>query len=214
MIGLGLLLLVLVLLALRQPLMIILSLIAAYIHWFWGDAELSYLVEDLWLAVDKEALLSIPMFILVGAVMTRGSLASRLIDLAVAATRNMRSGLGVASILSVPFLPPFQFIARSRCWRSGAILYPALIKQGYSKSFSLGALSSGATLGIIIPPSIPLILYGIATETSIVQPVCTAGIIPGLILIRVVCRLFRNWSTAMFLTADSPFTSGWDAVKS
>ena len=63
----------------------------------------------------------------------------------------------------------------------GSIAYPSLVKEGYSKPFSLGALAAGGTLGVIIPPSIPMILYGIATETSIVD-LFTAGIIPGLIL--------------------------------
>lgn len=176
-----LILLVLLLLVFRQPVMIILGLVAAYIHWIWGDGELIYLVEDLWLSVDKEALLSIPMFILVGAVMTRGSLASRLIDLAIALTARMRSGMGVASIISCAIFAAISGSSPVTLIAVGSILYPALCKQGYDRGFSLGALSSGATLGIIIPPSIPLILYGIATETSIVS-LFTAGIIPGLIL--------------------------------
>lgn len=199
------LLLVILLLALRQPVMIILGLVAAYIHWFWGDGELIYLVEDIWLSIDKEALLSIPMFILVGAVMTRGSLASRLIDLAVALTRNMRSGLGVASIFSCAIFAAISGSSPVTLIAVGAILYPALCKQGYDKSFALGSLTSGATLGIIIPPSIPLILYGIATETSIVS-LFTAGLIPGLILALVLAG-YAWVKNKHLVPPESPFES-------
>lgn len=73
----------------------------------------------------------------------------------------------------------------------GTILYPALLEHGYPKRFALGALTSGGTLGIIIPPSIPLILYGIVTETSIAD-LFIAGIIPG-ILIAVVLAGYSFW---------------------
>ncbi|MFZ9089102.1 MAG: type II secretion system F family protein, partial [Planctomycetaceae bacterium] len=63
----------------------------------------------------------------------------------------------------------------------GAIAYPALLQDGYSRKFALGVLVTGGTLGVIIPPSIPMILYGIVTETSIVE-LFTAGILPGLFL--------------------------------
>ena len=70
-----LLMIILGLLVLRQNIVIILAVAVAYMHLFWGDGDALYLVEDAWIAIDKEALLSIPMFILVGAVMTRGSIA-------------------------------------------------------------------------------------------------------------------------------------------
>jgi C4-dicarboxylate transporter DctM subunit len=180
-----LLLIVFAMLALRQNIIVILAVAVAYVHLVWGDGDVLYLAEDAWIAIDKEALLSIPMFILVGAVMTRGSIARRLIDVMIALTHKRRGGLGAASILSCAVFAAISGSSPVTLLAVGAILYPALLQQNYSRHFALGALTSGGTLGIIIPPSIPLIIYGIATETSIVD-LFLAGLIPGLILTGVM----------------------------
>jgi C4-dicarboxylate transporter DctM subunit len=158
-----------------------------------GDGDILYLLEDAWIAIDKEALLSIPMFILVGAVMTRGSIAEKLIDVAVALTRNLKGGLGAASIISCAVFAAISGSSPVTLLAVGAVLYPALLQQNYPKSYALGALTSGGTLGIIIPPSIPLIIFGIATETSIVD-LFLAGLLPGILLTgtMVVYSLWRN----------------------
>ncbi|NDW54279.1 TRAP transporter large permease [Aliiroseovarius sp. PrR006] len=188
-----LLAIIILLLALRQNIMIILAVAVSYMHLVWGDGDILYLLEDAWIAIDKEALLSIPMFILVGAVMTRGSIAEKLIDIAIALTRNLRGGLGAASILSCAVFAAISGSSPVTLLAVGAVLYPALLQQNYPKSYALGALTSGGTLGIIIPPSIPLIIFGIATETSIVD-LFLAGLLPGLLLtgVMVVYSLWRN----------------------
>lgn len=182
---------IVVLLALRQNLMIILGLCLAYVHVFWGDGNVLYLLEDSWVAIDKEALLAIPLFILVGTVMTRGSIASRLIDIAISFSQDLRGGLSVAAILSCAVFAAISGSSSVTLLSVGAILYPAMIGEGYSEKFSLGALTAGGTLGIIIPPSIPLIIYGIATETSIVN-LFIAGLLPGLLL-TVVMVVYSLW---------------------
>ncbi len=189
----ALLLIVVALLALRQNIIIILAVVVAYLHLVWGDGDVLYLLEDAWIAIDKEALLSIPMFILVGAVMTRGTIAEKLIDVMVALTQNLRGGLGAASILSCAAFAAISGSSPVTLLAVGAVLYPALLAQNYSKSYSLGALTSGGTLGIIIPPSIPLIIFGIATETSIVD-LFLAGLLPGLLLtsVMVIYSLYVN----------------------
>lgn len=191
--SLGLLAIVVVLLVLRQNIMIILAVAVSYMHLVWGDGDILYLLEDAWIAIDKEALLSIPMFILVGAVMTRGSIAEKLIDVAVALTRNLKGGLGAASIISCAVFAAISGSSPVTLLAVGAVLYPALLQQNYPKSYALGALTSGGTLGIIIPPSIPLIIFGIATETSIVD-LFLAGLLPGILLtgVMVVYSLWRN----------------------
>lgn len=188
-----LLAIVVVLLVLRQNIVVILAVAVSYMHLVWGDGDILYLLEDAWIAIDKEALLSIPMFILVGAVMTRGSIAERLIDVAVALTRNLRGGLGAASILSCAVFAAISGSSPVTLLAVGAVLYPALMQQNYPKRFALGALTSGGTLGIIIPPSIPLIIFGIATETSIVD-LFLADLLPGLLLtgVMVVYSLWSN----------------------
>lgn len=183
--------LVLCLLALRQNIIVVLLVSAGYVHLVWGDGQLEYLAEDLWISLDNALLLAIPMFLLAGNIMTRGSIARRLIDLAIAATRPIPGGLAVATILSCAVFAAISGSSPVTLLAVGTILYPALVENGYGKRFALGALTSGGTLGIIIPPSIPLILYGIVTETSIAD-LFVAGIVPG-ILIASVLALYSYW---------------------
>lgn len=179
--GLGLLILLLLLLLLRQNVVVVLLACAAYVHMVWGDAQLVYLIEDLWISLDNEVLLAIPMFLIAGNLMTRGSIASRLIEIARLATTRLPGGLGVATILSCALFAAISGSSPVTLLAVGSILYPALLQNGYSRRFALGAVTSGGTLGIVIPPSIPLILYGLVTEKSIAD-LFIAGIIPGLML--------------------------------
>ena len=184
-------LLVLVALALRQNVIVILLGAAAYVHLVWGDGQLEFLAEDIWISLDNSLLLAIPMFLLAGSIMTRGSIARRLIDLAISLTRPIPGGLAVATILSCAIFAAISGSSPVTLLAVGTILYPALLRHGYPKRFALGALTSGGTLGIVIPPSIPLILYGIVTETSIAD-LFIAGIIPGL-MIAVVLAIYSYW---------------------
>lgn len=216
--ALGLVGLVLGLLAIRQNVVVVLLAAAAYVHLVWGDAQLIYLIEDLWLSLDNEVLLAIPMFLLAGAIMTRGSIAKRLIDLAVSVTRPIPGGLAVATILSCAVFAAISGSSPVTLLAVGSILYPALIQNGYPKRFALGALTSGGTLGIIIPPSIPLILYGIVTEISIAD-LFIAGLIPGLMIATVLAG-YSFWvnrhmpaepfDTGAFLTALK--RGGWSML--
>lgn len=187
----ALLILVLLALALRQNIIVVLLGMAAYVHLVWGDGHLEYLAEDIWISLDNALLLAIPMFLLAGNVMTRGSIAQRLIDLAISVTKPLPGGLAVATILSCAIFAAISGSSPVTLLAVGTILYPALIEHGYAKRFALGALTSGGTLGIIIPPSIPLILYGIVTETSIAD-LFIAGIIPG-IMIAFVLAFYSFW---------------------
>jgi C4-dicarboxylate transporter DctM subunit len=185
--------LMLLLLSLRQSVILILFVAGFYVHFVFGDGELSYLIEDLWTSVDRGVLLAIPMFVLAGNIMTRGSIAERLINIMRALTQWLPGGLAVCTILSCAVFAALSGSSPVTLLAVGAIMYPALISQGYPKSFSLGALASAGTLGIVIPPSIPLILYGIVTEKSIVD-LFLAGIIPGILLAFVLTAysLFHN----------------------
>lgn len=186
-----LLVLVLLALALRQNVIVILIGAAAYVHLVWGDGQLEFLAEDIWISLDNSLLLAIPMFLLAGSIMTRGSIARRLIDLAISVTRPLPGGLAVATILSCAIFAAISGSSPVTLLAVGTILYPALLQHGYPKRFALGALTSGGTLGIVIPPSIPLILYGIVTETSIAD-LFIAGIIPG-VMIAVVLAIYSYW---------------------
>jgi C4-dicarboxylate transporter DctM subunit len=174
---------VLLLLLFRQNLIFILMAIAIYIQYATGG-ETVFFVQDLWSAISNPVMLSVPLFILVGVIMSRGSIANKIINVLIELTRPIPGGLGVATIFACAFFSAISGSSIVTMLAVGTILYKALVENKYSKSFAIGAICSGGTLGIIIPPSIPLILYGLVTETSIAD-LFLAGIGPGLLLTSV-----------------------------
>ena len=180
------------LLLFRQSVILILLAATAYVHLVWGSGQIAYLVEDIWTAMDNQVLLAIPMFIIAGAIMSRGAIAERLIEIVRAATEWLPGGMGFATIASCAMFAAISGSSPATLLAVGSVMYPALMQAGYSKSFALGAVTSAGTLGIIIPPSVPLIIYGIVTETSIVD-LFMAGLIPGLILTGAL-GLYSIWS--------------------
>ena len=172
---------VIVLLLLRQNLIVILGTVTAYSYWAFGDAVISNIVVDAWDAANKDILLSIPLFILAGNIMSKGGMASRLINLMTALTAPIPGGLAIATILSCAAFAAVSGSGTVTLLAIGTLMYPALINAGYPKNFALGALCAAGTLGIVVAPSIPLILYGIMTQTSI-GDLFIAGIMPALLL--------------------------------
>ncbi|MBM3620963.1 MAG: TRAP transporter large permease [Alphaproteobacteria bacterium] len=172
---------IVLLLVLRQPLIVILLAVAAYVHMVWGRGQLDYIVEDMWVGIDKELILSIPLFILCGNVMTRGSIAQRLVTMLQTLTRPIPGGMAVACVLSCSVFAAISGSSIVTMLAVGSVMYPAMRQAGYDNKFTLGAIMSGGTLGIIIPPSIPMIIYGLVTETSITD-LFASGFGPGLLL--------------------------------
>ena len=168
-------------LALRMNLAAVLLVLAGAVHLIWGDGALVYIVEDMWIAINKEVLLSIPLFLLCGAVIGRGQIALRLIEVMKAIAAPLPGGLAVATVLTCAVFAAVSGSSAVTLVTVGTIAYPALLREGYSRVFAIGALTAAGTLGVIIPPSVPMILYGIVTETSIVN-LFIAGVLPGLLL--------------------------------
>lgn len=171
----------LALIALRQPLYVILVVGVTWLYTQVGHGRIEDVIQDMVFSVDQELLLSVPLFILAGNIMARGSIARRLIRLAVALTAPVPGGLGVAVVLSCAVFATISGSSTVTLLAIGPIAYPALREHGYSNGFALGSLCAAATLGIIVPPSIPLILYGVATRSSITD-LFLAGIGPALLL--------------------------------
>ncbi|MDI1265863.1 MAG: TRAP transporter large permease [bacterium] len=202
---------VLALLILRQPLLVILMSVAAYIHIVWGQAKLDYIIEDMWVGLDKEVILSIPLFILCGNVMTRGSIAQRLINILASVTRPLPGGMAVACVLSCAVFAAISGSSIVTMLAIGSIMYPAMRQAGYNLNFTLGAIMSGGTLGIIIPPSIPMIIYGLVTETSVTD-LFAAGFGPG-ILLTVVLSIYSVWINRHMPTERFDFAHFKEAFK-
>jgi C4-dicarboxylate transporter DctM subunit len=170
-----------VLAVLRQPLLLILAVGTAFVHVKLADSKLVFMMQDIWSALDKEVLLAIPMFLLAGAVMTRGSMSRRLIRVMTALTAPVPGGMGLATVLSCAVFAAVSGSSIVTMLAVGSVMYPALTSSGYSRPFSIGLICASGTLGIIIPPSIPMILFGIMTDTSITR-LFLGGVLPGLLL--------------------------------
>jgi tripartite ATP-independent transporter DctM subunit len=125
-------------------------------------------------------LLAIPMFILAGAIMNASGISQRLIALASAMLGFIRGGLAIVNIAASMFFAEISGSAVADVAAIGSILMPAMKKRGYPAAFAAAVTSSSATLAVIIPPSIPMILYGVMSNSSVVE-LFVAGIIPGVL---------------------------------
>jgi C4-dicarboxylate transporter DctM subunit len=179
---LGLLCLLLVLLVLRQSVLVLLIAAVCYAYLIWGETALRFMVLDAWDGLNREVLLSIPLYLLAGNLMSRGSMAARITELMRAFTRGIPGGMALSAILACALFGAMTGSSTVTLLAVGSVLYPALLAAGYDRSLSIGVLCAGGTLGIIIPPSIPLILYGVMTNTSIVD-LFYAGLGPALLLV-------------------------------
>ena len=128
----------------------------------------------------KFPLLAIPLFILAGAIMNSSSLSRRLIAFASAIFGCIKGGLAMVNIGTSLFFAEISGSAVADVAAMGSILIPAMKKQGYPKEFAAAVTSSSATLAVIIPPSIPMILYAVMADASVVQ-IFVAGIVPGVV---------------------------------
>ena len=209
--GLGLAILILALLAIRQNLLVILGIATAYATLVWGDGRIGNIVVDAWDAANKEILLSIPLYILAGNIMSRGAMAARLIRLMKAVSAPVPGGLAIAAILSCALFAAVSGSGTVTLIAVGAVMYPAVLEAGYSKSFAIGALCAAGTLGIIVPPSIPLILYGVMTQTSVAD-LFIAGIGPSLVLI-VLMTGYALWRNRAIRAQGWSLCETWTALR-
>lgn len=131
--------------------------------------------------VNKVILLAIPLFIFMGELMGATSISDRIIGLARALVGWMRGGLAHVNVVTSMFMAEMSGSAVADAAVMSKIFVPSMTKQGYPKSFAASVTATSATLGIIIPPSIPMVLYGVTTNTSI-KDLFIAGVIPGVLL--------------------------------
>ncbi|PZP57010.1 MAG: C4-dicarboxylate ABC transporter permease, partial [Azospira oryzae] len=125
-------------------------------------------------------LIAIPLFILAGAIMNTSGISRRLIDFCTALLGSIRGALAHVNVLTSMFFAEISGSAVADVAATGPILIPAMKRRGYPGPFTAAVTSSSASLAIIIPPSIPMILYAVMAGTSVVQ-LFVAGIVPGLI---------------------------------
>tara|TARA_B100001146_G_scaffold224390_1_gene242129 strand:+ start:3695 stop:4966 length:1272 start_codon:yes stop_codon:yes gene_type:complete len=145
-----------------------------------GPAVMPNLALVLFDGATKFSLIAIPLFILAGAIMNSSGISRRLIAFASALFGFIRGGLAMVSIGTSLFFAEISGSAVADVAALGSVLIPAMERKGYSKEFAAAVTSSSATLAVIIPPSIPMILYAVMSGSSVVE-LFVAGIIPGVV---------------------------------
>lgn len=189
-----------ILLLLSTPIAIVLlTVTGATLHFCLG-IPLQAIVQQLFNGMDNFILLAIPFFILAGSIMAEGSISTYLIEVMNLLVGRFRGGLAIASILGCIFFAAISGSSPATVIAIGAIMIPALVKSGYKERFSIGLLTSSGSLGILIPPSIPMVLYCLVMNVSVGR-VFMAGFLPGfliggvLILYSYLLARKHNWRT-------------------
>jgi len=143
--------------------------------------SLASLALKLYETSEQFTLLAIPYFILAGAFMTTGGVARRMIRFAVACVGHVRGGLAIASVLACMLFAAVSGSSPATVVAVGSIVIAGMVRAGYPQTFAAGVICNAGTLGILIPPSIVMVVYGAATETSVCK-LFMAGVIPGIVL--------------------------------
>jgi len=173
--------LIFVLAILGTPLFIVISALAL-ISFHSIDIDLSVVIIEMSRLSDTPLLLSLPLFIFAGTLLAESGTPQRLLRLSQVLLGWMPGGLAVVSLLVCAVFTAFTGASGVTIFAIGGLLYPALIKDGYSERFSLGLITSSGSLGLLFPPSLPLILYGVISETRVDQ-LFLAGILPGILML-------------------------------
>ncbi len=164
-----------------MPIAIALGLSSVLAIMYVGQDSLASLALKLFETSEQFTLLAIPFFILAGSFMTTGGVARRMIRFANACVGHLRGGLAMASVLACMLFAAVSGSSPATVVAVGSIVITGMVRAGYSKEMAAGVICNAGTLGILIPPSIVMVVYGAVTETSVGQ-LFVAGIIPGIVL--------------------------------
>jgi C4-dicarboxylate transporter DctM subunit len=167
------------------PIYIVLGSLAALLFAV-DDVPLASISVEAYRIASNPILPTIPLFTLAGTVLAAGNSSSRLVRLFEAWFGWMPGGSAVAAICVCAFFTTFTGGSGVTILALGGLMLPVLVKQKYSENFSLGVLTASGSLGILLPPSLLIILYGVASHTPINQ-LFIAGLVPGLLLIGMIC---------------------------
>jgi len=164
-----------------MPISVCLGLSSMLAIFFFGNDSLASLSLKLFETSEHYTLMAIPFFILGGTLMSTGGVAKRLIRFAVACVGHIRGGLAIASVLACTFFAAVSGSSPATVVAVGTIMIAGMVNAGYPKKFAAGILCNAGTLGILIPPSIVMVVYCAVTEQSVGR-IFLAGIVPGLLL--------------------------------
>lgn len=164
-------------------------------------------------ALDKTPVLAIPFFIIAAEILSRGGAIKRLVSAVDSLIGHLPGGLAVVAVISTIIFSAMCGSSIATAAAIGVVVLPELIKRGYPQRFSLGLIAMSGGLGILIPPSIPLIIYGLVSNESIGK-LFKAGIVPGLLFGALLCAyvIVRTWSWRETRRVRASFAERRDAL--
>lgn len=171
----------LVLMLTGMPISISLGLTVLTFLFAMTDVPIQSVAMKLFTGIEKFEIMAIPFFILAGNFLTHGGVAKRMINFATAMVGHYYGGLGLGGVLACALFAAISGSSPATVVAIGTILLPAMTKQGFPKKFGAGVISTSGALGILIPPSIVMVMYSVSTNTS-VGALFMAGVVPGLML--------------------------------
>lgn len=189
--------LLVILALLGVPLFIIIAA-SAILGFMASEVDLTVIAIEIYRLVDMQALLSIPLFTLAGYVLSESNASQRLVRFIHAIFGWLPGGVAIVALIACAFFTALTGASGVTIVALGALMYPALLQAGYKERFSLGLITSSGSLGLLFPPSIALILYGvIAQQLQVSEPVLIddlfiAGLLPGLLML-VLLSLWSVW---------------------
>lgn len=166
-----------------------------------GDFSLMMVAQRMFSGTDSFHLMAVPLFMFVGVIMEAGGISRRIIDFANALVGWLPGGMAAVAIVSAMFFAGISGSAAADTVAVGAILIPAMKKSGYESDFSAAVQASGGSIGVIIPPSIPMIIFGFLTGASIGQ-LFAGGILPGMLIgmSLIIVTTFISWKKGYVAT--------------
>ncbi len=173
--------LLVVLMLTGMPISISLGLTVLSFLFFLTSVPIESVALKLFTGIEKFEIMAIPFFILAGNFLTHGGVAKRMIRFATSMVGHWHGGLGLGGVLACALFAAVSGSSPATVVAIGSILMPAMVKAGFPKKFGAGVITTSGALGILIPPSIVMVMYSVSTNTS-VGALFMAGVIPGIVL--------------------------------
>jgi len=186
----NILLLLLPLMAVGMPVAVALGLTVLTFMFLFTSIPLESVALKMFTGIEKFEMMAIPFFILAGNFLTHGGVARRMINFATSMVGHLCGGLGMSAVVACAIFAAVSGSSAATVVAIGSILIPAMLKQGFPLRFSAGVVASAGGLGILIPPSIVMVMYAVSTDSSI-GALFMAGVIPGILL--TVMLGFTTW---------------------
>ena len=184
------------------PLFAIIGL-AGLVSFHYAEIDSAAIFIELYRVASSPMLIAIPLFTLAGFILAESKTPQRLTRLSQGYLGGIPGGTPMAVLVACAFFTAFTGASGVTIIALGGLLYPLMLKEKYSKDFSLGLMTSSGSLGLLFPPSVPLILYGVVAQVSIDQ-LFLAGLVPGMLMIGIL-GLYGMWKSTQFKIPRVPF---------